>query len=103
MDRLLGDAWAGAADESFQHLVDRADVEPTIKAQALRLVEGYHAADPARISVQSLIRNTAADERPGGDRQFLFADGYNSLVTALFQQGGPLRCQAQCDAVATDV
>src|SRR5713226_8189151 len=53
MDRLLGHASAGAADESFQHLVDRVDVEPKMKSQGLRLVEGYHAADPARISVQA--------------------------------------------------
>jgi monoamine oxidase len=103
MDRLLGLASLGAADETFQQLVDRADVEPTIKAQALRLVEGYHAADPARISVQSLIRNTAADERPGGDRQFRFADGYNSLVTAIFQRVDPRRCEVQYNAVATAV
>jgi monoamine oxidase len=103
MDRLLALASVGDADESFQHLVERADVEPTIKAQALRLVEGYHAADPARISVQSLIRNTAADERPGADRQFRFADGYDSLVTAIFQRVDPRLCEVQRNVVATAV
>src|SRR5437667_146269 len=48
MDRLLALASAGAADESFQQLVDRVDVEPEIKGQALRLVEGYHAAEEVR-------------------------------------------------------
>jgi monoamine oxidase len=103
MDRLLGLASLGAADETFQQLVDRVDLEPKIKAQALRLVEGYHAADPARISVQSLIRNTAADERPGGDRQFRFAAGYDGLVTAIFQRVDPRRCEVQYNAVATAV
>src|SRR2546428_13680827 len=56
MDRLLGLASVGAADESFQQLVARAAVEPDVKSQALRLVEGYHAAAPARMSVQALIR-----------------------------------------------
>src|SRR5438552_14958204 len=74
MDRLLALASVGAADESFQQLVERVDVDAEIKAQALRLGGGDHAADPARISVQSLIRNTAADERPGGDRQFRVAE-----------------------------
>jgi monoamine oxidase len=101
MDTLLGLASAGDADESFQQLVDRVDVDPKIKAQALRLVEGYHAADPARISVQGLIRNTAADERPGGDRQFRFAEGYDSLVTAIFQRIDPRICDVQCNVVAT--
>jgi monoamine oxidase len=103
MDRLLGLASLGDADESFQQLVDRVDVEPTLKAQALRLVEGYHAADPARISVQALIRNTAADERPGAERQFRFADGYDSLVTAIVQRVDAQRCEVQCNVVATAV
>jgi monoamine oxidase len=103
MDTLLGLATVGAADESFQHLVERIDAKPEIKAQALRLVEGYHAADPARMSVQSLIRNTAADERPGGDRQFRFAEGYDSLVTAIVQRLDARLCDVQCNAVATAV
>ncbi len=103
MDRLLGLASAGAADESFQQLVERVDVEPEIKAQALRLVEGYHAADPARMSVQALIRNTAADERPGGDRQFRFAEGYDSLVTAIFQRIDPRLCDVRRNVVVTAV
>jgi monoamine oxidase len=103
MDRLLGLASLGDADESFQQLVDRVDVEAKIKAQGVRLVEGYHAADPTRISVQSLIRNTAADERPGGDRQFRFADGYDSLVTAIFQRVDPRLCDVRYNVVATAV
>ncbi len=103
MDRLLALASAGAADESFQQLVDRVDVEPEIKGQALRLVEGYHAADPARISVQSLIRNTAADERPGAERQFRFADGYDSLIEAIFQRIDRNLCEVEQNAVVTAV
>ena len=103
MDRLLGLASVGAADESFQQLVARAAVEPDVKSQALRLVEGYHAADPARMSVQALIRNTAADERPGADRQFRFADGYDGLVTAISQRIDSRLCDVQCNVVATAV
>ncbi len=103
MDRLLGTASVGAADESFEQLVARAAVEPDIKTQTLRLVEGYHAADPARMSVQALIRNTAADERPGAERQFRFADGYESLVTAISQRIDSRFCDVQCNVVATAV
>jgi len=103
MDRLLGLASLGDADESFQHLVDRVDVDATIKTQGLRLVEGYHAADPARISVQGLIRNTAADERPGAGRQFRFADGYDGLVTAIRERVDPRLCEVQCNVVAAAV
>jgi monoamine oxidase len=103
MDTLLGLATVGAVDESFQHLVERVDAQPEVKAQALRLVEGYHAADPARMSVQSLIRNTVADERPGGDRQFRFAQGYDGLVTAILQRIDARLCAVQCNVVATAV
>jgi monoamine oxidase len=103
MDRVLGMASGGNADESFQALVDRAEVEPQIKAQALRLVEGYHAADPARMSVRALVRNTAADERPGADRQFRFADGYDGLVTAIAQQADRRFCEVHLNVVVTAV
>src|SRR5579862_2366318 len=86
MDRMLAQAAAGDPDESFRHLVDRVDAPPELKAQALRFVEGYHAADPARVSVQALIKNTAADERPGAERQFRFSAGYDGLVRSMHER-----------------
>jgi monoamine oxidase len=101
IDVLL--AHASDADESFQHLVDRIDEKPELKAWSLRLVEGYHAADPARISVRSLVKNTAADERPGSDRQFRFVHGYDGLVAAIFEQTDRRLCDVQLNAVATAI
>jgi monoamine oxidase len=101
MDALLANA--SDTDESFQHLVDRVGERAEIKAQSLRLVEGYHAADPARISVQSLVKNTAADERPGADRQFRFARGYDGLVAAIFERVDKRLCDVQLNAVATAI
>ena len=103
MDTLLGLATVGDADESFQHLLERVDATSEIKAQALRLVEGYHAADPARMSVQALIRNTAADERPESERQFRFAEGYDGIVKAMVQGVDARLCDVQCNVVATAV
>jgi monoamine oxidase len=102
VDALLAHA-SGGEDESFQHLVDRVDVDPEIKARALGLVEGYHAADPAKIGVQALIDNTAADERPGAERQFRFALGYDGLVTALFERAVRELCAVQLGAVVTAI
>jgi monoamine oxidase len=102
IDALLAHA-SSDKDESFQDLVDRIDVDPETKMRALRLVEGYHAADPAKISVQSLLDNTAADERPGAERQFRFARGYDGLVTALFQQCSSELCTVELNAVATAI
>jgi monoamine oxidase len=103
MDVVLAHASATGPDESFQQLVDRVDVSAEIKAQCLGLVGGYHAADPARISVQSLLKNTAADERPGANRQFRFVDGYDGLVTAILQRIDSRLCDVRLDTVATAV
>jgi len=103
MDVVLAHASAAGPDESFQHLVDRVDVRAELKAQCLGLVGGYHAADPARISVQSLLKNTAADERPGANRQFRFVEGYDGLVTAIFQRIDPKLCEVRLNIVATAV
>jgi monoamine oxidase len=103
MDVVLAHASADGPDESFRHLVDRVEVDPQIKARCLALVEGYHAADPDRFSVRSLLRNTAADERPGANRQFRFASGYDGLVTAIFQRIDPQLCEVRLDTVVTAV
>lgn len=100
IDALLAHASKGE-DESFQHLVDRVDVDPALKARALAFVGGYHAADPAKISVQALVDNTAADEGPGSERQFRFANGYDGLVTALAEQAVRERCAVQRNTVVT--
>jgi monoamine oxidase len=103
MDVVLAHASDVGPDESFQHLVDRVEATAEIKAQCLRLVEGYHAADPARISVRSLLKNTAADESPGANRQFRFVGGYDGLVAAIFQRIDPRLCDVRLNIVATAV
>ncbi len=103
MDVVLAHASADGPDESFRHLVDRVDVAPELKAQCLGLVEGYHAADPDRISVLSLLKNTAADERPGANRQFRFANGYDGLVAAIFERIDHRLCEVRLDTVVSAV
>ena len=103
MDVVLAHASPDGPDESFLHLVERADVAPELKAQCLGLVSGYHAADPARISVLSLLKNTAADERPGANRQFRFVGGYDGLVAAIFQRIDPGLCEVRLNTVVTAV
>ena len=102
IDTVLAHA-SGREDESFQHLVDRIQVDPAIKARSLGMVEGYHAADPAKMSVQALADNTSADERPGAERQFRFVQGYDGLVNALLQQVAVGLCTLQLSTVATAV
>lgn len=83
MDQLFENMSADLPDQSFQQFLDRQDVEPEIKEQALGFVEGFHAADPSRISVHSLVKGNAADEQIERDRQFRFAGGYETLVKSI--------------------
>jgi monoamine oxidase len=103
MDTILAHASEADDDESFQHLVDRIHERPEIKAQGLGLVEGYHAADPDRMSVRSLVRNTAADEEPGANRQFRFTHGYDGLVSAILERVDHRLCEVRLNTVVTAI
>jgi len=83
VDRLLEKLPSDQPDQSFQDFIDRSDSNPEIKEMALRFVEGFHAADPRRIGVHSLIRSNAADERVDADHQYRFAQGYEGLVKTI--------------------
>jgi monoamine oxidase len=102
IDALLTHA-ATTEDESFQHLVDRVGLDSKTKLRALMLVEGYHAADPAKLGVLSLLDATAADEQPGAEHQFRFVHGYGGFVDALFEQSVPELCTMQLEAVVTAI
>src|SRR5262249_35913252 len=43
-------------------------------------VSGFHAADPAQVSVHSLVRSLRADEKIEGHRAFRLAGGYQALI-----------------------
>ena len=74
---------AGRPDQSFQQFLDSVKADPAVKEQAANFVEGFHAADPRRVSVHALIASTRADEEVDGDRQFRFPGGYDSLVKSI--------------------
>jgi len=48
---------------------------------AIRYVRGFHAADPELISVHAIVRESKAEEKIEGDRQFRPAHGYDSLIS----------------------
>ncbi len=102
IDALLTHA-STTEDEPFQHLVERVDLDSKAKSRALMLVEGYHAADPAKLGVLGLLDATAADEQPGAEHQFRFVDGYGGFVDALFAQSVRELCTVQLEAVVTAV
>jgi monoamine oxidase len=83
VERVFKKMRADQPDQSFQEFIDHVPAEPEEKEQALRFVEGFHAADPRRVSVHSLIRSNAVDQQIDGDRQFRFAEGYDTLVKGM--------------------
>lgn len=80
IDKLFAQLPSKEPDESFQYYLDRSGEDDEVKQQALRYVEGFHAADPSLISAMSLRRDSEAEEAIKGDHQYRIASGYESLV-----------------------
>ena len=86
VDQLFSKLPADEPDESFQYYLDRSGEDEDVKQQALRYVEGFHAADPSLISARSLRRDSEAEEAIEGDHQYRIASGYESLVRTVAER-----------------
>jgi len=78
-------------DQSFLEFLERCcpENDPKLqqaKAWARSYVTGFHAADPALISVHSLVQGMRADEKIDGDRPFRTKGGYQTLVEIFRRQ-----------------
>lgn len=103
VDKLFDEMPADEPDQSFQHYLDRTGAADDIRQQALRYVEGFHAADPALISVHSLIRDGRAEEAIEGDHQYRIASGYCDLVSAMADRIDPKLCRIVKGAVVNEI
>ena len=87
VDQLLEKMNDRGPDESFLQFLDHCctgSVTQATKDWARGYVTGFHAADPAQISVHSLVRGTQADRKIEGDRAFRIASlGYDALLDVL--------------------
>jgi monoamine oxidase len=93
VDKVLGKMSDRGSDESFLDFVRRSDPDaeknPKHKEAvewARRYVTGFHAADPALISVHSLVKGTRAEEEIEGDRAFRITTGYQALIDVYHRQ-----------------
>src|SRR3954467_6498992 len=99
VDKMLNRLDDKGPDESFLHFLDRccAQAGSDSKKWALSYVSGFHAADPALISVHSLVSGMRADEQVEGDRAFHLNLGYEGLVNVFRRQldgsGVPIHLQ----------
>jgi monoamine oxidase len=90
-------------DQSFLHYLDRTGTSQEIRQQALRYVSGFHAADPSLISVQSLVRDSRAEEAISGDHQYRMANGYEPLVQAVVNRIDRKLCDIHTNAVVSEI
>lgn len=79
---LLGRMDDQSPDESFLDFLQRCwpDASDEAKQRARAYITGFHAADPALISVHSLVRSQRADAKIDGDRAFRLPEGYQVLI-----------------------
>ena len=67
LNHLFENMPAQKPDRSFKQYIDHSRYSAETKQLAINFVEGFHAADPERVSVHWLIRATKAEEAIDGD------------------------------------
>jgi monoamine oxidase len=103
VDKLFSAMPSHGLDQSFLHYLDHTATNPELRQQALRYVSGFHAADPSLISVQSLVRDSHAEEAISGDHQYRMANGYETLVEAVVNRIDRQLCDIRMNAVVNEV
>ena len=103
VEKLFDEMPADKPDQSFRNYLDGAHESEEVKRQALRYVEGFHAADPSKVSVHSLIRDAKAEEAIEGDRQFRIPGGYDALVNAMVDRIERSRCDVVLNTAVREV
>lgn len=103
IDKLFAQMRLDQPDQSFQEFLDHVDADPEIKRQGMRFVEGFHAADPRRISVHSLVINNEAEAQADFNRQYRFADGYDSLVKSMSDRINWESCELKLNTTVTEI
>jgi len=103
VEQLFEKIPADKPDQSFQQYLEHSGASDEVRRHALRYVEGFHAADPLQISVHSLIRDSRAEEKIDGDRQFRIPGGYDGLVRAMMERIDRKRCEIVTSCAVTEV
>jgi monoamine oxidase len=83
VNHLFENMSADQADQSFKQYIDRSNCNEAARQLALNFVEGFHAADPERVSVHWLLRATKAEEEIQGETSFRLANGYDGVIDAI--------------------
>lgn len=89
-------------DQSFDAFLAAAHVDPRAAADARQYVQGYDAADPAKVGERWLALTEAAAERDGADHQFRVVSGYDRVPRWLARRlgDGALRLSSPVERIA---
>ncbi len=95
VNRIFESMRPGSNDQSFQQYASTHPERYSSAAvdQACKFVEGFHAADAQRVSVEWLLQAVSAEEDIDGDHSFRIAEGYDRLVEAVRSQIDSSRCE----------
>jgi monoamine oxidase len=105
VDALLEKMNDREPDESFLEFIERRCPEAgnETKDRARRYITGFHAADPALISVHSLVRGLRADERIEGEHTFRIPGGYAVLINYFQKQLGTAAVPIHLNTIVQNV
>jgi monoamine oxidase len=94
---------AAGPDLSFADYLKKTRVEKQVKEQAWAYVEGFHAADPRRVSVHWIRGSAKAEEEISGDRTFRVPQGYQAIVEALARDLKPPLCSVLTSSPVAEI
>jgi monoamine oxidase len=94
--------WRSAADDqSFDSFAETLHLDEARLARAW--IEAYDAADPALISLGSLLREHEAEARLDGDRAFRLVTGYDAIPRTLLERIPPDSGRVELKRIVTGV
>jgi monoamine oxidase len=104
MEQVFEGIDSEAPDEPFaEYLQKHKKVGPEARTLSVEYVEGFHAADPERVSTLSLALNEKASEQDQGDEQFRPVSGYGALLDWFREQLSRAKVQVRLNTRATTV
>lgn len=90
-------------DLTFLEFLAGRKLDPAVKAQAIRYVEGFNAADAGRIGTAALAKQQQAEDAIEGDRTFRVEQGYDRAADFLLEEfvgaGGKLLLSHQVNEI----
>jgi monoamine oxidase len=103
MEHLFSQLPSEGQDQSFLQFLQSAKASEELAQRACGFVEGFHAADPARVSLMWLRHTAEAEQAIGGETQFRTREGCDALVKALAAQIDQAKCRIVMNAPAKEV